>query len=72
MDNFTPEGEAFSAYASEVEGSIPIYRFFNISTGAHFYTPTASERDAVEDTLPDFISEGIAYYALPTDTGDIV
>ena len=63
-DNFSFEGEAFSAYQTQVEGSIPIYRFFNSTTGAHFYTPSASERDAVAD-LPDYQSEGIAYYALP-------
>ena len=32
---------------TEVDGSIPIYRFFNSTTGAHFYTPSATERDAV-------------------------
>jgi hypothetical protein len=67
LDNFSFEGEAFSAYATEVEGSIPIYRFFNTDTGAHFYTPSTNERDVVEDTLPDFQSEGIAYYALPSE-----
>ena len=65
LDNFSFEGEAFFAYESEVEGSIPIYRFFNTTSGAHFYTPSAAERDNVEANLPDFASEGIAYYALP-------
>ncbi|BAZ47318.1 hypothetical protein NIES4102_43640 (plasmid) [Chondrocystis sp. NIES-4102] len=69
LDNFSFEGEAFFAYETEVEGSIPIYRFFNPTTGAHFYTPSATERDSVENNLPDFQSEGIAYYALP-DTVD--
>ena len=72
LDNFTFEGEAFSAYATEVEGSIPIYRFYNSSTGAHFYTPTATERDVVEDTQPDFQSEGIAYYALPSESEEVI
>ena len=67
LDNFSFEGEAFFAYESEVEGSIPIYRFFNTTSGAHFYTPSAAERDNVEDNLPDFASEGIAYYALPLE-----
>jgi hypothetical protein len=67
MDNFSFEGEAFFAYDNEVDGTIPIYRFFNTLTGAHFYTPSAAERDNVEDNLPDFQSEGIAYYALPID-----
>lgn len=65
LDNFSFEGEAFFAYETEVDDSIPIYRFFNTLTGAHFYTPSAAERDNVEANLPDFQSEGIAYYALP-------
>ena len=69
MDSFSFEGEVFFAYETEVEGSIPIYRFFNTTTGAHFYTPSTTERDNVTENLPDFQSEGIAYYALP-DTAD--
>ena len=64
LDNFSFEGEAFSAYETEVDGSIPVYRFFNSITGAHFYTPSATERDSVDD-LSEYQSEGIAYYALP-------
>ena len=67
LNNFIFEGEAFFAYSSQVEGSIPIYRFFNPTTGAHFYTPSEVERDNVEDNLPEFTSEGIAYYASPSD-----
>ena len=69
MDNFIFEGEAFYAYdpeiGSEIDSAIPIFRFFNNSTGAHFYTPSAVERDYIEDSLPNFQSEGIAYYAFP-------
>ena len=65
LANFSFEGEAFFAYESEIDGSIPIYRFFNTTTGAHFYTPSIAERDNVEANLPDFQSEGIAYYAFP-------
>jgi len=71
LDSFSFEGEVFSAYTpedgSDVEGAIPIYRFFNTNTGAHFYTPSVAERDNVEDNLPGFQSEGIAYYAFPSD-----
>ena len=67
LDNFSFEGEAFFAYPTEEEGTIPIYRFFNTVTGAHFYTPSAAERDNVEANLPDFLSEDVAYYALPID-----
>jgi len=65
LSNFSFEGEAFFAYEIEVENSIPIYRFFNPDTGAHFYTPSEGERNNIEANLPEFQSEGIAYYALP-------
>ena len=67
LSNFSFEGEAFFAYPTEEEGTIPIYRFFNTVTGAHFYTPSVAERDNVEANLPDFLSEGIAYYTLPVE-----
>lgn len=71
LDNFSFEGEAFLAYETEVEGSIPIYRFYNSTTGAHFYTPSAIEKDNVENNLPEYQSEGIAYYALPVESETI-
>ena len=71
LDNYIYEGEAFSAYDFQVEGSIPVYRFYNSTTGAHFYTPSVVERDVVIDELPHFKSEGIAYYALPIESDGI-
>ena len=70
LDNFSFEGEVFFAYPTEEEDTIPIYRFFNTVTGAHFYTPSVVERDSVEANLPDFVSEGVAYYALPIDVAE--
>ena len=67
LSNFSFEGEAFLAYNTQVEDSIPVYRFLNTDTGAHFYTPSEAERDSVESNLPEFQSEGIAYYALPVN-----
>ena len=60
-------GVKFHAYEAEVEGSIPVYRFFEPSLGVHFYTPNEAERDAVQASLPNYEFEGIAYYALPAD-----
>ncbi|MEM7595577.1 MAG: hypothetical protein AAF383_29430, partial [Cyanobacteria bacterium P01_A01_bin.83] len=71
LDNYSYEGEVFSAYHTEVEGSIPIYRFYNSTTGAHFYTPSAVERDYITDELPHFESEGIAYYAFSIDFNQV-
>lgn len=65
--NFNFEGEAFYAYAEQVEGTIPVYRFFNTATGAHFYSPSIVEKEFVENNLPDFQSEGIAYYTFPAE-----
>ena len=67
LDNYNFEGDVFFAHENQVDGSIPIFRFFNATTGAHFYTPSTVERDNVENNLPEFESEGIAYYALPID-----
>lgn len=67
MSNYSLEGEAFYGYAEEVAGSIPVHRFYNSTIGAHFYTPTEAEREAVATGLPDYQYEGIAYYALPSE-----
>ena len=67
LDNYSFEGESFLAYETEVDGSIPVYRFLNYTTGAHFYTSSVAERDNLEANLPDYQSEGIAYYVLPSE-----
>jgi lysyl endopeptidase len=40
-----------------------VYRFYNIKTGAHFYTSSVPERDLVITKLPDYHYEGPAFYA---------
>ena len=42
---------------------IPIYRFYNPETKAHFFTSSRSQRDRVLSDFPVFIYEGIAFYA---------
>ena len=42
-----------------------VYRFYNATTGAHFYTASAAERDFVIRTYPQFGYENIAFYAYP-------
>ncbi|ADX48011.1 peptidase S1 and S6 chymotrypsin/Hap [Paracidovorax avenae ATCC 19860] len=49
--------------AVSTSGRTAIYRFFNGSTGAHFYTSSASERDFVIATYPAFSYEGVGFYA---------
>ncbi|HEY0201507.1 MAG TPA: trypsin-like peptidase domain-containing protein, partial [Burkholderiaceae bacterium] len=49
----------------------PIYRFYNATTGGHFYTISVAERDYVIATYPVFSYEGIAFYAYGSDTGGL-
>lgn len=50
----------------------PVYRFFNTSTGAHFYTISAAERDQVIARLPHYHYESIAFYASPQAATNMV
>ena len=50
-----------------VTAPLPVYRFFNPHTGAHFYTASAQECGVVVNTLADtFIFEGPAYNVVAT------
>ena len=42
---------------------VPVYRFYNTQTGTHFYTSSASERDAVRASQPIYSYEGQAFMA---------
>lgn len=43
--------------------AVPVYRFYNRNTSAHFYTVSASERDVVLATLPNMVYDGPAFEA---------
>ena len=61
LDNYVFEGSQFNAFDTEVEGTIPIYRFYEPTIGTHFFTENIDEKIFVENNLSyDF--EGIAYY----------
>jgi hypothetical protein len=50
--------------ANKAAGSVvPVYRFFNTRTQAHFFTTSETERDQVQATLPFMTYEGPAFYA---------
>ena len=64
LDNYTlQEDDSLFAFAEEQEGTIPIYRFLDTDTGAHFYTSSEAERNSIEENLPEYNPEGIAFYA---------
>ena len=41
---------------------VPVYRFFNGGTGAHFFTTSTTERDNVINNVPAFSYEGPAFH----------
>lgn len=65
LANFELEGVQFAVYNTDIgEDTIPIYRFYDPTLGVHFYTPNEAEKENVENNLPNYEYEGIAYYAL--------
>ncbi len=55
---------------SPTAARVPVFRFFNAKTGAHFYTASADERDFVSRTYADFRYENVAFYAYATPTAN--
>ncbi len=50
----------------------PVYRFYHLDAGRHFYTASESEKAKVLTTYPRFAYEGVAFYAYSTqDAGTI-
>jgi hypothetical protein len=49
---------------------VPVWRFFNRDTGAHFYTTDNAERQRILVTWPQFADEGPAFYAYRADAFD--
>jgi len=63
------EGQAYTAFASQVSGTTPLYRFWSAQYNGHFYTNDVGERDSVITRWPGIWSyEGIAYYVYPRDS----
>jgi uncharacterized protein YkwD len=51
------------ASANSSEFSTPVFRFFRKSSSSHFYTPSATERDNVNQNLSQFYTdEGTSFY----------
>src|SRR3954452_11411367 len=40
----------------------PVFRFFDTSTGSHFYTASATEKQTIQASRPDLLFEGTAFY----------
>ncbi len=57
------------AHSTPQPGELPLYRFYKPSSGTHFYSTSAGERNNVI-VYPDYRYEGlVAYIKTPTSTG---
>ncbi len=57
-----PVGLAFTTYGTSAISLMPVYRFYNMRNGSHFYTMNAAEKVAVDTNLKStYFFEGIAY-----------
>ncbi|MGV8082753.1 MAG: hypothetical protein AB2L09_03830 [Coriobacteriia bacterium] len=57
------EGIGYSINTANAANSVPLYRFYNVKTGTHFYTASEDEKNNVIAKWPKiFTLEGVAYY----------
>lgn len=64
------EGLAYQVSANGPVDGTPLYRFFNLKNGSHFYTADAAEKDRLRATMTSVYSyDGVAYY-VSTSTSD--
>lgn len=70
VDQWKYEGAAYTAYATQMPGTVPLYRFFSNKYQGHFYTTSAAERDQVQATYSanEWNYEGVAFYVFAADT----
>jgi hypothetical protein len=68
LTDYTGEGTVFFSHANQQGERIPIYRFFDAETSNQLNTPSATERDSLENNLPDYASMEIADYVFPVDS----
>ena len=62
LSPFKLEGPAFWVAGGTSAGLSPVYRFFNITSGVHFYTISDAERASLQANTAAFRYEGVAYY----------
>lgn len=76
LSNYEYQGESFIGAPdpgeNDITGVVPIYRFYNISTGVHLYTASQVEKDYVSENLSNYVDEGISYYGYESQQEDSV
>jgi len=65
------EGVAWVIDLTDPSNTVPVYRFYNIKNGMHFYTSSESER-AITLANPRYASDGVAFYASADPSGQPV
>jgi endo-chitodextinase len=62
---YASRGIVFSAWTEPKPDTVPVYRFYNPVTLAHFFTANAAERETLVQTAAGrgWIYEGISFYA---------
>ncbi len=62
------EGVAYRAFTTQIDGTIPLFRFWSPRLNGHFYTASSDERDFTVATYPasTWTFEGVAYYVYPS------
>ena len=63
MNIFQYDGETYSVTPGADPSKAPVYRFYNLRNGSHFYTATAEERDIVMARWSNIYQyEGVAFW----------
>ncbi|NBC32833.1 MAG: hypothetical protein GVY13_09190 [Alphaproteobacteria bacterium] len=62
-----PDAQAMAPVLNLDDQARDIFRFFNTEAKGHFFTINESERDFVQENLPDYDFEGVGFEALPPD-----
>lgn len=67
------EGVEGYMFASQVSGTLPVYKLYNRNSGVHVYTITKNERDAILANFPTVFQEHtLLGYAYPVDADNVV
>ena len=67
---FTYEGIAFYASPTPTAGYDAIYRFRNTLNGSYLYTISDVEKASILQSYPQYVLEGVAWYAQKAAVGD--
>ncbi len=71
-NGYVSEGEAFRVFTQQYQGTAPVYRLYLASSGIHYYTLSASERDGlVSQGWKYEKTEGYLYSANPTGRSEV-